>query len=343
MIKKVTRLVCMAVVLCLIRPVFACHHDNIPNNLTTPAWTSFKSNLTTYNGQPVPIGSIVDAFDPDGIHCGRDTVGTAGLYGFMSVYGDDGTTAGIDEGANTGDSISFVINCRPATATGDVIWQDLTQKDAHLAATATLAVASITNPNDTIAAPGDTIRFRVRVQNTGNGLDFYLASGSTDLGWSFVPPVNITYADAGESVDVFFDVALPVFPGPDDTVAVATFKVYSSIDTTVFVTDQVTIVNSVTDVPDDRGTLPAFFSLKQNYPNPFNPTTTIAFSLDRRSDVKLEVYNVLGQAVINESLGSYPAGEHAYAFDGAGLPSGVYFYRLKTSLGAQTRKMTLLK
>jgi photosystem II stability/assembly factor-like uncharacterized protein len=85
------------------------------------------------------------------------------------------------------------------------------------------------------------------------------------------------------------------------------------------------------------------FSLSQNYPNPFNPTTTIRFSIPKRSFVTLSVYNILGQLVktlVNEekSPGSYEA-----SFDGTSLPSGTYFYRLNAGNDVQTKKMILLK
>ena len=89
---------------------------------------------------------------------------------------------------------------------------------------------------------------------------------------------------------------------------------------------------------------PDGFVLGQNYPNPFNPTTAIKYSLPRKSKVTLEVLDLAGSTVeilINnvESLG-----EHTIAFDGAGLSSGIYFYRLRTSGGfKQSKKMTLMK
>lgn len=83
--------------------------------------------------------------------------------------------------------------------------------------------------------------------------------------------------------------------------------------------------------------------LDQNYPNPFNPTTNIAFRLPENSDVSLKVYDMVGREVavlIDEVMSS---GQHSASFDASGLPSGVYFYRLETSTGSLSRKMTLIK
>jgi len=73
----------------------------------------------------------------------------------------------------------------------------------------------------------------------------------------------------------------------------------------------------------------AGFSLAQNYPNPFNPTTAISFHLPAVSEVKLEVYDVLGRVVavlVNEKKSP---GRYEVSFDGSTLASGVYFYQLR--------------
>lgn len=89
--------------------------------------------------------------------------------------------------------------------------------------------------------------------------------------------------------------------------------------------------------------LPSEFRLEQNYPNPFNPSTQIAFSLPEESQVKLTVYNLLGQEVARLIDGFMPAGNHEIKFDGSQLPSGVYLYRLQAGEFLQTQKMTLMK
>ena len=103
-----------------------------------------------------------------------------------------------------------------------------------------------------------------------------------------------------------------------------------------------------TDVADDPAGLPGELVLHQNYPNPFNPETTIRFVLPRRSEVTLSVYNVLGQRVRELVSETRPAGVYEVRWDGtsgSGEPaaSGVYFYRLETDLGSESRKMVLIK
>ncbi|MCK5126446.1 MAG: T9SS type A sorting domain-containing protein [candidate division Zixibacteria bacterium] len=98
--------------------------------------------------------------------------------------------------------------------------------------------------------------------------------------------------------------------------------------------------------------LPDNFELYQNRPNPFNPVTTIDFyingSVNGAEDVKLEVFNILGQTVktlVDESLFAGPYSVDWDGTDETGIKSasGVYFYRLKVGDSDKTKKMVLLK
>ena len=88
---------------------------------------------------------------------------------------------------------------------------------------------------------------------------------------------------------------------------------------------------------------PSGYRLNQNYPNPFNPSTTISYRLPGRSFVTLKVYDVLGREVQTLVSGEESAGEHTIMFDGNGLSSGVYIYRLTAGLYRESREMLLLK
>lgn len=89
----------------------------------TPEWVNFYCDDNYFHNVPLPVGTVVDAYDPDGIHCGTWYVSEAGKYGFMPVYRDDVYTTE-DEGANPGDEITFFINGYPANASGDRIWTE---------------------------------------------------------------------------------------------------------------------------------------------------------------------------------------------------------------------------
>lgn len=99
----------------------------------------------------------------------------------------------------------------------------------------------------------------------------------------------------------------------------------------------------ITAVKEDEDIKPGNFYLAQNYPNPFNPSTTIRFSLPESGDIKLEVFNLLGEKVKTLVNEFYNAGNYEIEFDAENLPSGVYFYTIAAGNFRQTRKMLLLR
>jgi hypothetical protein len=98
--------------------------------------------------------------------------------------------------------------------------------------------------------------------------------------------------------------------------------------------------NAVKQVP---GAVPSEYKLGQNYPNPFNPTTLINYSIPQKGYVSLKVYNLLGQEVATLFAGVQEAGNYAATFDGAGLASGVYLFRLQAGNVSITKKLVLMK
>jgi len=108
---------------------------------------------------------------------------------------------------------------------------------------------------------------------------------------------------------------------------------------------------SLTEVSLNENSIPNAYSLYQNYPNPFNPSTIIKYALPYASHVNLSVFNTLGQRVALLVDGKQEAGYHEVTFEGSGLTSGVYFYRLQAhSINSQqandyieTKKLILMK
>ena len=105
---------------------------------------------------------------------------------------------------------------------------------------------------------------------------------------------------------------------------------------------QMDVVNLVTSIHGEEE-VPLTFGLDQNYPNPFNPSTTIRYGLPNHSQVTLTVFNTLGQIVRELVNGDVEAGYHEVRFDGTGLPSGVYFYRMQAGNFTQTKRLMLLR
>lgn len=85
------------------------------------------------------------------------------------------------------------------------------------------------------------------------------------------------------------------------------------------------------------------FTLAQNYPNPFNPSTEITYSIPGSGQVQLVVTDLLGKEVRRLVDGYRAAGSHRVQFNAAGLPSGIYLYRLSWNDQQSTRRMTLLR
>jgi predicted GH43/DUF377 family glycosyl hydrolase len=95
--------------------------------------------------------------------------------------------------------------------------------------------------------------------------------------------------------------------------------------------------------------IPLIFELKQNYPNPFNPSTKIKFALPKPKNVKIEVYNIIGQKIETVLNKPMPAGHHEVEFNAGNLSSGIYLYRIVIDSYGEAggwqdvKKMVLLK
>jgi hypothetical protein len=93
----------------------------------------------------------------------------------------------------------------------------------------------------------------------------------------------------------------------------------------------------------DVNLIPKEFILHQNYPNPFNPTTNIEFTIPLKSQIKINVYNILGELIQTIANGLFEPGLHVIVFNAENLPSGIYIYQMETELSTQSRTMILLK
>jgi hypothetical protein len=89
--------------------------------------------------------------------------------------------------------------------------------------------------------------------------------------------------------------------------------------------------------------------LKQNIPNPFNPSTTVAFELRERAEVRLEIFDLSGRLIVKLIDSEIEeAGSHAITWDGEdsfgeSVASGVYFYRLQAGDYSEAKRMVLLR
>jgi hypothetical protein len=123
-----------------------------------------------------------------------------------------------------------------------------------------------------------------------------------------------------------------------------------------YIIERYKILPLAANVPGSN--LPSGYGLSQNYPNPFNPFTTISYDLPNRCFVNIKVFNALGSQVAELVNKTMEPGSHTVNFDGSRLTSGIYFYRITTSVSdgfrpakesagnmifTETKKMVLLK
>jgi hypothetical protein len=94
---------------------------------------------------------------------------------------------------------------------------------------------------------------------------------------------------------------------------------------------------------DEVADAPKELELRQNFPNPFNPVTTITFYLPETQEVRLSIFNIVGQPVAVLVDGPLSAGEQQFDWDATDKPSGMYIYQLEVGKSVMTRKMTLVK
>jgi len=141
----------------------------------------------------------------------------------------------------------------------------------------------------------------------------------------------------------------------DDTgIGIPTAKVMflSETDTTSTFSDEDGLYSLeleifIEEVDDNSADSPYSFKLYQNYPNPFNPSTTIEYELPERTNVRLEIYNITGQATCHlkncvEGPGRFRVQWDGCDDNGRNVGAGVYIYRLKTDNFVKAKKMLLI-
>ena len=207
-----------------------------------------------------------------------------------------------------------------------------------------VAPASI---SDTLEQNGTPVVHTIEISNTGNAMLLFTVrdSVSTDSNWI---QLSSTYGAVSPGETYQLEVIL-------DPMGLAANNSYSG-QVIILSNDpdaQQTVIPVEMYLHSSSGIvstteIPTTLQLRANYPNPFNPSTTIAFDLPRRMQVKLEVFNILGQRVavlVNKKLapGRYHLTWQARSTTGEPLPSGIYFYRLQADNQTRVRKMLLTR
>lgn len=207
----------------------------------------------------------------------------------------------------------------------------------------------------TIPASAHSGQLKVQFQFASDGATLVQEDpcvSNLSCAWAFIKGSTADYACAGfvaqqTTNSNFFDVGVVLsgfsYHSIRDDRAVPVY------DRLRHLTRILTWLNKNGSIGVGAGPGPLRNSLGQNYPNPFNPVTTISFTLERRSHVRLRVYNVSGQLVAALLDEPRDAGiTHRVSWNGrngagVSVSSGVYFYKLESEGFSQTRKMVLLK
>ena len=273
-------------------------------------------------------------------------------------------------------TLSFVVIFVMLICSGSVWGQTFSEDD-------TLSIPSgIGEPGDVILVPIDLVNtfmvggFAVRISYDSSafepiavdttwrsaslelhGIDFqdpgiirYFATSMRPLQNAMPPgsgPVAMmTIAIKNTAVDGFYDLVFT-----DENQTSYDNQLSDSLGLTLVIPIQVggqIVVGDPTGIEDDKP-LPESFALSQNFPNPFNQQTRISFSLASSGEVGLEIFDILGRKIATVFSGRADEGETVIGWDGRSaygddMPSGVYYYRLRTAGGESiVRKMTLLK
>ncbi|MBL0109311.1 MAG: T9SS type A sorting domain-containing protein [Ignavibacteria bacterium] len=184
----------------------------------------------------------------------------------------------------------------------------------------------------TSSNPSPTVTYKLKIKKAGPSPEILYPSDNNGLDTvkslrrSFLDSLATTLGTTGDSVLCLWRVT--AYNGLD---SVSTSQIIMTIRRNPIGINQISSL------------VPEKLKLYNNYPNPFNPETNIRFDITRSQNVKLRIFNMLGeeQAVIldqNISPGSYNV-----SFNAANLSSGMYLYRLETEGYSETKRMVLVK
>jgi len=283
------------------------------------------------------------------------------LYG---LYSSSGTTQIVQANAEKGDAyeqitLPFELNAAAYDNEGFLYAVSKSNRlykindrtgDSTIVGNLSIPVAAITfNPADgqlwASVGTSSAVKDKIYKINKANGDTTY--AGKTGLGkvlnaLTFDNSGNL-YGTFGTSLQISTLVKIDPVTAAASTIGPIGFKGVTGL----------AVSNMTTDIEnDDVQTLPTEFALKQNYPNPFNPNTIIEYSLPFDSNIKVSVFNLIGEEVKVLQSGSSKAGYHKINWDatdnnGKKLSSGIYLYRIiATAQGKEYRdskKMILLK
>jgi hypothetical protein len=294
----------------------------------------------TIAGQPMPEGTEIAIYTPDGVCAGRVTWQKKNVA--LAIWGNDMFTVHKD-GMEIGDSLRFhVWHPEAEMELGpDNVTFELDASEEYYRASGTYTEGAIFRLKSlTVRAPR-----AVSLLAPADGAN--LTKAAITLSWDAPEGVERYRVQVSNEEDFAAPVVDAEVDSPSlDFVADDGGTYYWRVSATDHETSLWSATYSFSSAVSanvDTDNLTNGFLLEQNYPNPFNPSTTIPFQLAETNDVTLRVYNMLGQEVATLVDGFLPAGRHEARWSAGDLPSGMYIYRLTHGRHVQSKTLTLVK
>jgi len=203
----------------------------------------------------------------------------------------------------------------------------------------------------------DEVAFNFTISNSSYGpINVYIKkevtlipndwSASLCFEYCFAPTLDSvttsSYNGTPLGIGMHRDASVHVFTSDTPGTAIIKFTVGNVSFPTDYVVYTLTTTVEAVSVGEETNIVKSF-NLSQNYPNPFNPATKIEYSIPSSSNVKLDVYDILGNKVKSLVNKYQTSGSYSINFTGEGLSSGIYFYTLNAENKSITKKMILSK
>lgn len=202
----------------------------------------------------------------------------------------------------------------------------------------------LVTPQLTNIQPNDSLRFWLRkFGNYLDHLDVKISTTTPTVAAMTTTVVLLTFQPTDSGWIYYqYRIGSLVSQGANIYIGFRQWVLNSIQDGASFSLDLVSVTGPV-GVKGNNNEVPEFYRLSQNYPNPFNPTTTIEYWIPEAGNVKLTVYDVIGN-VVRVPVNEYKkAGSYSITFDASDLSAGVYLYTIQAGLFRDTKKMVLAK
>ena len=180
---------------------------------------------------------------------------------------------------------------------------------------------------------GNSIKYMFKIKKLGAGAEYTYTSNSTGLDTiislrkSFLDSLGVILGYTGDSVRCSWRAAST-----------------NGLDTVLSSGSHLlTLKRSTIGITQISSNIPGSYLLYNNYPNPFNPGTIINFDVPQKSNLRIKIYNAIGEVVSVLADRNFDPGKYSVNFDGSNLASGIYFYSLEGENLMQVKRMVLVK